>query len=86
MTPKLRRQWEKSRKHIAINRTYRHYKGGVYRVLALAHDCETLEPIVVYENVDDGGTFTRKASNWLSPSKDPDTGVKNVRFVLLGIQ
>ena len=29
--------------------SYRHYKGGEYRVLGLARHSETLEPLVVYE-------------------------------------
>ena len=28
---------------------YRHYKGGVYRCLAIAKDSETLKPVVVYQ-------------------------------------
>ena len=28
---------------------YRHYKGGLYRVVGVARHSETLEPLVVYE-------------------------------------
>lgn len=28
---------------------YRHYKGGEYEVLGLAHHSETLEPMVIYK-------------------------------------
>lgn len=28
---------------------YRHYKGGIYRCLAIAKDSETLDPVVVYQ-------------------------------------
>ena len=48
-----------------INGTYRHYKGGVYRVICLAHHSETLEDMVVYEPIDGTtGFWTRPASMW----------------------
>jgi hypothetical protein len=28
---------------------YRHYKGGLYRVLGTVRHCETLEPMVLYQ-------------------------------------
>lgn len=33
------------------NGVYRHYKGNVYRVLAVAKHSETLEVLVVYQDV-----------------------------------
>ena len=32
-----------------ISGIYRHYKGGMYRVICLAHHSETLEDMVVYQ-------------------------------------
>lgn len=32
---------------------WRHYKGGVYQVVALARHSETLEPLVTYVRTDD---------------------------------
>ena len=44
---------------------YRHYKGGLYRVICLAHHSETLEDMVVYEPVDgQTGCWVRPASMW----------------------
>lgn len=35
--------------------TYRHFKGHVYRTVAIARHSETLEPMVVYVNVGNVG-------------------------------
>ncbi|MCC8074104.1 MAG: DUF1653 domain-containing protein [Clostridiales bacterium] len=43
---------------------YRHFKGNVYRVTAIAKDCENLQDIVVYENIEKGDTWVRPLSNF----------------------
>ncbi len=44
---------------------YRHYKGGMYRVICLAHHSETLEDMVIYEPLDGStGVWARPASMW----------------------
>ena len=44
---------------------YRHYKGGMYRVLFVAHHSETLEEMVVYRALyGEGGLWVRPASMW----------------------
>lgn len=44
---------------------YRHYKGGLYRVLTVARHSETLEPMVVYQALyDDGDCWVRPAAMW----------------------
>ena len=48
-----------------IEGLYRHYKGGVYRVVCLAHHSETLEDMVVYEPIDgQTGVWVRPVSMW----------------------
>ncbi len=48
-----------------ISGTYRHYKGGLYRVICLAHHSETLEDMVIYESLSEGsGFWARPASMW----------------------
>ena len=48
-----------------ISGIYRHYKGGMYRVVCLAHHSETLEDMVVYEPLyGNTGTWVRPASMW----------------------
>ncbi len=54
--------------NLDIRGTYRHYKGGIYRVVCLAHHSETLEDMVVYEPVGGTtGTWVRPASMWNDP-------------------
>ncbi len=54
--------------NLDIRGTYRHYKGGIYRVVCLAHHSETLEDMVVYEPVNGTtGTWVRPASMWNDP-------------------
>jgi hypothetical protein len=51
-----------------IGGTYRHYKGGLYRVLALARHSETLAQMVVYEALYEnqlGQTWVRPAEMFL---------------------
>ena len=44
---------------------YRHYKGGEYEVVAIAHHSETLEDMVVYRALyGDGDVWVRPASLW----------------------
>jgi hypothetical protein len=45
---------------------YRHYKGGLYRVHAIAYNEETLEPMVVYESMNDGDAFPQ-GTFWTRP-------------------
>lgn len=45
---------------------WRHFKGGVYRVLYLAKHSETGEDLVIYTSNDgDGTVWARPASMWL---------------------
>ena len=48
-----------------ISGVYRHYKGGMYRVIGVARYSETLEAMVVYEPLDGStGLWVRPASMW----------------------
>ena len=49
---------------ILEHNVYRHFKGGLYKVLFVAQDSETQEPMVVYVALKDGKTWVRKQSNW----------------------
>lgn len=43
---------------------YRHYKGGIYSVVAWATDEPTMTPVVVYRSVDDGRVWVRTCKSW----------------------
>ncbi len=44
---------------------YRHFKGNEYEVIGIAKNSETLEPMVIYKALYDGGTlWVRPASLW----------------------
>ncbi len=44
---------------------YKHYKGNYYRVMGIARHSETLEEMVVYQGLYDGGElWVRPASMW----------------------
>lgn len=44
---------------------YRHFKGGIYEVLFVAKNSETLEDMVVYRaNYGDHGVWVRPLSMW----------------------
>jgi hypothetical protein len=47
--------------------TYKHYKGGVYRVLHLAIHTETSEVLVIYQSLQFGSYHARPLDNWNTP-------------------
>lgn len=62
---------------------YRHYKGGEYRVIALATHSESLEPMVVYQALYGArGLWVRPANMWNELVEV--NGVKQTRFTFIG--
>lgn len=49
-----------------VGKRYRHYKGGEYIVLAIAHHSETLEEMVVYQAQYDSPEYGSHAI-WVRP-------------------
>lgn len=49
---------------ITVGKTYRHYKGNVYKIIALAKHSETLEGMIVYQSVKTGDVWVRPAKMW----------------------
>ena len=50
-----------------LNRTYRHYKGGLYRVMSMATHTETEEAMVFYSSNLFGSNYVRPLSSWNEP-------------------
>ena len=44
---------------IEVGKIYKHFKGHIYKVIALAIDSEDLSKKVIYENIDDGKVWVR---------------------------
>lgn len=53
-------------RNVKINSIYKHFKGNVYQVIALAKDSETLEEVVVYQNTDTDECWIRPINDFLS--------------------
>ena len=49
---------------ILVGKTYRHYKGNVYKIIAFAKHSETTEDLIVYQSVDDGAAWVRPYYMW----------------------
>ena len=49
---------------ITIGKTYKHYKGNVYKIIAIGKNSETLEDMIVYQSIKDGQVWIRPASMW----------------------
>ena len=60
------------------NRNYRHYKGGLYKVLFLSKHTETGEVLVNYQSLLFGSYFSRPLESWNELSPDGE-----IRFTLI---
>ena len=49
---------------ILAGRTYRHFKGNLYKVVGFAKHSETLEDMVIYSQLKTGDTWVRPLSMW----------------------
>lgn len=52
---------------VKINRTYRHYKGGLYKVIALGKHADDTSEQVVYQAMKDGQVWVRRLDDWNTP-------------------
>lgn len=49
---------------IEIGKTYKHYKGNIYKIIALAKHSETGEDMVVYQSAANGDIWVRPKCMW----------------------
>ena len=61
---------------------YRHFKGGIYRVIGIAKHSEDLSPMVVYQSLKDDSYWVRPAEMW-NETVDRDGEIK-LRFQYVG--
>ena len=64
---------------IIIGRTYRHFKGNLYKVIGFARHSETLEDMVIYQPLKTGDNWVRPLSMWNEIIDDKGT----LRFTLI---
>ena len=65
---------------IEVGKIYKHYKGNLYKIIALAKCSETLEDLIVYQSLED------KNKIWVRPKKMWNEIVDNkstLRFTLI---
>ena len=65
-------------KKLEIGSVYKHYKGTKAKVLCEALHSETLEPMVIYIHLEDGGTWARPRKMFLESTVV--NGKKTERF------
>lgn len=63
---------------IITGKTYRHFKGNLYKVVGIAKHSETTEDMVVYESLINNTLWVRPASMWNEVVDDKGT----LRFTL----
>lgn len=64
---------------IEVGKIYRHYKGNLYKIIALAKHSETEEDMVVYQNIEKGDIWTRPRAMWNEVVDNKNT----LRFTLM---
>ena len=63
---------------IIIGKTYRHFKGIMYKVVGFAKHSETMEDMIVYESLRNNTLWVRPMSMWNETVDDKGT----LRFTL----
>ena len=63
---------------ISIGKTYKHYKGNYYKIIAFAKHSETMEEMIVYQSTETDATWVRPKSMWNEIVDEKDT----LRFTL----
>ena len=67
--------------NIVVEQRYSHFKGHIYKTLAIAKDSEDLSIHIVYQNIDNKDTWVRSYENFSSKIdkiKYPDVFVLNL--------
>ena len=49
---------------IFVGGVYKHYKGNLYKIIALGKDSETCEDVIVYQSKTTGDVWVRPRSMW----------------------
>lgn len=49
---------------ITVGKTYKHFKGNLYKIIALAKHSETEEEMIVYQSITKGDIWVRPKRMW----------------------
>jgi len=49
---------------ITVGKIYRHYKGNLYKIIALGKHSETVEDMIIYQSVKTGEVWVRPKNMW----------------------
>ena len=63
---------------ITVGKRYRHYKGNIYKIIALAKHSESVEDMIVYQSEKTGDIWVRPMKMWNEIVDDNGT----LRFTL----
>ena len=50
--------------NIEIGKTYKHYKGNLYKIIGFAKHSETMEDMIVYQSIENNAIWVRPYSMW----------------------
>ena len=64
---------------ITVGKIYKHYKGNIYKIIALGKCSETLENLIVYQSLSDGQIWIRPEKMWNETVDENST----LRFTLI---
>ncbi len=65
--------------NIQIGKTYKHYKGNLYKVLGIGKHSETTEDMVIYQSLKDNQIWLRPINMWNNVIDNKGT----LRFTLI---
>ena len=61
--------------------TYKHFKGGMYTLISVAKNSETLEDMIIYQSNETGILWRRPAEMWDEEVEFENKKVKRFTFV-----
>lgn len=64
---------------ITVGKTYKHYKGNIYKIIAIGKNSENLEEMIVYQSVKNKDIWIRPLSMW----NDTIDNLGTLRFTLI---
>ena len=64
---------------IVVGKTYKHYKGNLYKIIALGKHSETAEDVIIYQSLKTDDVWVRPAAMWNEPIDENGT----LRFTLV---